>query len=207
MSPGRPGAPAYLWFDAEFSSLELETAEILQVSLMATDVHLRRLAPPEKDLNLFIKRANDRGLSPWVKQNIPHIVRGCLGPGAVTVEDAEVRMCRYVDEVIGPIRPETAERPLLAGNSVHNDWHLARRFFPGLLHRLHYRLMDVSCWKTQWTDWFNQPLPDKENPDFIRTYFPGAKLSEGMAEHDAYFDIQASVAELAFYRSKLGLMA
>lgn len=205
MSPARPGAPAYLWFDAEFSSLELETAEILQVAMMATDANLRRLAPPEKDVNLFIKRRDDRGLSPWVKANIPHIIKGCLSAKAVTVEDAEVRLCRYVDEVIGPIQEATDGRPLIAGNSVHNDWHLARRYFPGLLNRAHYRLLDVSTLKTQWTDWFGKLLPDKESPAFIRQWFPDHVLTEGMAEHDAYYDIQASIAELAYYRHHLRL--
>ena len=196
-------APGYLWLDAEFSSLELETAEILQVSMMATDAKLNRLAPPGKDVNLFIKRADDRGISPWVKENIPHIVRECLKPSAVTLSDAEVKLCRYIDEVVGPIQRETDARPLIAGNSVHNDWMLVRKFFPGVLHRAHYRLLDVSTLKTQWMDWAGREAPPKETVEFIRKWFPGASLKDDMAEHDAYFDIQASVAELAFYRANL----
>lgn len=196
-------APGYLWLDAEFSSLELEEAEILQVALMATDANLKRLAPPEKDVVLFIKRPNDRGISPWVKEHIPHIVRGCLGPKAVPLADAEVKLCSYIDQVMGPIKEQPGDRPLIAGNSVHNDWYLFRRLLPGILRRSHYRLLDVSTLKTQWTDHWQQPLPPKEDPSFIKRYFPEACLRENMAEHDAYFDIQASVAELAFYRKKL----
>ncbi|MEX2607176.1 MAG: hypothetical protein WD708_07490 [Kiritimatiellia bacterium] len=198
-------APGYLWIDAEFSSLELEEAEILQVALMATDSNLKRLAPPEKDLVLFIKRPNVRGISPWVKEHIPHIVKGCLGPNAVSIDDAEVRLCGYIDQVMGPIKEDPSDRPLIAGNSVHNDWYLFRRWFPGILRRSHYRLLDVSTLKTQWTDWWGQPIPPKDDPAFIRNYFPEACIQDGMAEHDAYFDIQASIAELAFYRSKLNL--
>lgn len=196
-------APGYLWLDAEFSSLELEDAEILQVALMATDANLKRLAPPEKDIVLFIKRPNDRGISPWVKENIPHIVRGCLGSKAVTLADAEVRLCSYIDKVIGPIQELPDQRPLIAGNSVHNDWHLFRRLLPSILRRSHYRLLDVSTLKTQWTDFWEQPLPPKEDPAFIKKYFPEASLNDDLAQHDAYFDIQASVAELAFYRMHL----
>ena len=196
-------APGYLWLDAEFSSLELETAEVLQVSLMATDARLNRLAPPEKDMNLFIRRTDDRGISPWVKENIPHIVKGCFGPKAVSVSDAEVRLCRYIDEVVGPVQVENDARPILAGNSVHNDWMLVRKYFPGVLRRAHYRLLDVSTLKTQWMDWAGKEPPPKQDPAFIREYFPGASLGEHMAEHDAYYDIQASVAELAFYRKHL----
>lgn len=196
-------APGYLWLDAEFSSLELETAEILQVSMMATDANLHRLAPPEKDVVLFIKRKDDRGISPWVKENIPHILKGCMGKSAVSISDAEVKLCRYIDEVVGPIQVETASRPLIAGNSVHNDWMLIRKFFPGVLHRAHYRLLDVSTLKTQWLDWYGGKAVPKENADFIRKWFPGASLTSEMGEHDAYYDIQASIAELAFYRENL----
>lgn len=200
MSPARPGAPAYLWFDAEFSSLELESAELLQVAMMATDADLNRLSPPEDDINLFVRRPNEGGLSPWVKSNIPHIVAATMGPKAVDLGDVEIRICKYIDRIVGPNAVDVGERPIIAGNSVHNDWHIARRLLPGLMNRTHYRLLDVSCLKTQWMDWVGKPQPDKQNPDFIREYFPGAHLSEGMAEHDAYYDIQASIAELAFYR-------
>lgn len=203
MSETRAAVPAYLWFDAEFSSLELENAEFLQVAMMATDANLQRLAPPEKDVNLFIKRSDTQGLSPWVKANIPHIVDGCLSPRAMTLEDAEIRLCSYVDRVVGPVKAETDARPLLAGNSVHNDWWLARRHLPSLMHRCHYRLLDVSCLKIQWMDLKGEAPPDKTNPDFIREWFPEAHLDARMAEHDAYYDIQASVAELAFYRKHL----
>lgn len=196
-------APGYLWLDAEFSSLELEDAEILQVALLATDSNLKRLAPPEKDLVLYIKRANDRGISPWVKENIPHIVKGCFSADAVSLEDAEVRLCSYIDRIIGQIEESPSNRPLIAGNSVHNDWHLFRRLLPGILRRSHYRLLDVSTLKTQWTDFYQQPVPPKEDPAFIRKYFPEANLPEGSAQHDAYFDIQASIAELAYYRKHL----
>lgn len=198
-------APGYLWLDAEFSSLELENAEILQIALIATDSELKRLAPPEQDVNLFIKRADDRGISPWVKENIPHIVKGCFGPDAVTAEDAEVRLCGAIDRVMGPIREKPGDRPLVAGNSVHNDWHLLRRVMPGILRRAHYRLLDVSTLKTQWTDFWGGEAPPKDDPAFVKAYFPEASLKTGMEAHDAYFDIQASIAELAYYRERLAL--
>lgn len=193
----------YLWLDAEFSSLELENAEVLQIAMMATDGNLQRLAPPEKDVNLFIRRTDDRGISPWVKENIPHILRGCLSESAVSLSDAEVRLCRYIDEVIGPIQRAPEDRPLIAGNSVHNDWMLVRRCLPSVLRRAHYRLLDVSTLKTEWMHLTGQEAPPKTDPSFIRHYFPGAALRGQMSEHDAYFDIQASVAELAFYREHL----
>lgn len=202
--PGRK-VPGYLWLDAEFSTLDLEDAEILQIALIGTDSDLKRLAPPEQDVNLFIKRTDDRGISPWVKEHIPHIVKGCFAADAVTVEDAEVRLCGYIDRVMGPIREQPGDRPLIAGNSVHNDWHLLRRLMPGILRRAHYRLLDVSTLKTQWSDFWGREVPPKDEADFVRRYFPEATLGKNMEQHDAYFDIQASIAELAYYREQLGL--
>jgi oligoribonuclease (3'-5' exoribonuclease) len=37
----------------------------------------------------------------------------------------------------------------------------------------------------------------------IRRYFPEAVLPDSFSRHDAYYDVQASIAELAFYRRHL----
>ena len=44
---------------------------------------------------------------------------------------------------------------------------------------------------------------DKEQLDELNRYFPGGGI-DALAPHDALFDIQASIAELAYYREKLG---
>ena len=192
----------YLWFDAEFTSLRLETAEVLQVALVATDADLHRLELPETDLRLFIRVQDPDAISPWVLENIPHIVAGSRSEQAVDAIEADRLMCDYVDRIFGPAPERISLRPLLAGNSVHNDWFMARRFFPGLLSRAHYRLLDVSGFKTQWETWFRMPSFDKENPTLLKEWFPGLSLPEGAKEHDAYFDVQASIAEMAFYRNR-----
>ena len=93
-------------------------------------------------------------------------------------------------------------QPVLAGNSVHNDWFLMRRFLPLFGSRLHYRLLDVSTIKIQWMDWAGQEAFDKENTNLLNRYYPGEPLDAANA-HDALFDIKASIAELAFYRAHL----
>jgi oligoribonuclease len=191
-----------LWFDAEFTSLRLESAEILQVALIATDHELRRLAPPETDLRLFLRVQDPAGISPWVLEHIPHIVAGSRSTAAVDAVEADRRLCEYVDGVFGAAAEAIGQRPLLAGNSVHNDWFMARRFFPGLLSRTHYRLLDVSGFKNQWETWLRQPPFDKENLALLRECFPAFQFEDGAKEHDAYFDAQASIAELAYYRRR-----
>jgi oligoribonuclease (3'-5' exoribonuclease) len=180
---------------------------VLQIALVATDTDLARLELPETDIRLFIKVQDPEAISPWVLDNIPHIVSGSRSDQAVDAVEADRLLCDYVDRIFGPASAQISLRPILAGNSVHNDWFMIRRYFPGLLSRAHYRLLDVSGFKTQWETWFRMPPFDKENTDLLKAYFPQLTLPEGAKEHDAYFDVQASIAELAYYRSRWAVRA
>lgn len=197
---------AYIWFDAEFTSLELETARLLQVAVIITDSSLRRLTSPGEDINLCIRIEDEEPVSEWVQQNLPDLVGKCRSELAVTIEEADAQIAALLDRVCGTPCLQMAARPVLAGNSVHNDWFLMRRFMPEFTKRLHYRLLDVSGLKINWMDWAELPPFDKESVELIRQYGPDADLAEANA-HDALFDIQASIAELAYYRSGLALKA
>ena len=192
---------AYAWFDAEFTSLDLDRAKLLQVALVLTDSDLQRLTPPEEDLNLFIQLDPKEPISPWVQENLPDLVGKCQSKVAVSLADADLRLADLLDRYCPNASKEMALRPVLAGNSVHNDWFLARRFLPEFSARLHYRLLDVSSLKIQWQDAFLESAFDKENKEALRTFWPD-NLSDLQA-HDALFDAKASLAELAFYRSKM----
>ncbi len=195
---------AYAWFDAEFTSLDLDRARLLQVAVIVTDNRLNRLAPPEEDLNLCIRLEEGEPVSPWVAENLPALVAQCRSAGAVSIAEADRRIAALLDRHCATPCAEMADRPVLAGNSVHNDWYLMRRFLPEFARRLHYRLLDVSALKIQWMDWIGQPPFDKDNLELINRHFPGGGIGAANA-HDALFDIKASIAELAFYRSRLGL--
>ncbi|MCF7847345.1 MAG: 3'-5' exonuclease, partial [Kiritimatiellales bacterium] len=65
---------AYVWFDAEFTSLELDQARLLQVAAILTDTDLRRITAPEEDINLFIRLDENEPVSPWVAENLPELV-------------------------------------------------------------------------------------------------------------------------------------
>jgi len=196
---------AYVWFDAEFTSLELDQARLLQVAVIITDTNLERVAPPEDDLNLCIRLEEGEEVSAWVAENLAGLVEQCRSDTAVTIEEADRQISELIDRYCGTPCEKISDRPVIAGNSVHNDWFLMRRFLPQFNSRLHYRLLDVSTIKIQWQDWVNQKAFDKENVELLNRYFPGGGLTSANA-HDALFDIKASIAELAFYRSNLGLM-
>ncbi|VGO14783.1 Oligoribonuclease [Pontiella desulfatans] len=193
---------AYVWFDAEFTSLELDAARLLQVAVIITDNELNRLHPESADLNLCIRLEEGEQVSAWVEENLSGLVAQCRTGGAVTLEEADARIAAMLDRYAGTPCAEMSDRPVLAGNSVHNDWFLMRRFLPQFAGRLHYRLLDVSTLKIQWMDWVGREPFDKESIELLNQYCPGGGIDAANA-HDALFDIKASIAELAFYRSGL----
>jgi oligoribonuclease len=197
------GEHYYVWFDSEYSGLELETALLLQVAVLVTDTSLRRILPPEQDVRLSIRLPDDHSLSPWVEQNLPDLIKSCRSSEAVELSTADDRLAAYVDLVAGRPAEKENQRPVLAGNSVHADWWLIRRFLPRFLSRLHYRHLDVTAFKLEWQRLHPDKEFEKENPETLSHYFPEALLPASGSRHDAYYDLQASIAELAFYRGHL----
>jgi oligoribonuclease (3'-5' exoribonuclease) len=193
----------YVWFDTEYSSLDLETAWILQVAALIMDTSLRRVLPQEYDVQLTIRLPDGKIPSPWVEQNLPDLITACRSPEAVDIAEADNRLAAYVDAVAGFPAEFENKRPVLAGNSIHEDWWLVRRFLPRFLSRLNYRHLDVTAIKLEWKRLHNDEEFEKENPENIRRYFPEAVLPVSGNRHDAYYDLQASIAELAFYRCHL----
>ena len=193
----------YVWFDTEYSSLEVEAAVLLQVAALVTDTSLRRVLPQDRDIRLIIRPPEGTKFSPWVEQNLPDLVKACRSAEAVGVAEAEERLADYVDAAVGLPAEREDHRPVLAGNSIHFDWWLIRRFLPRFLSRLHYRQLDVSAFKLEWKRLHPDEEFEKGNPEIIRTCFPEAVLTGSGSRHDAYYDLQASIAELAFYRRHL----
>jgi oligoribonuclease len=193
---------AYVWFDTEFTSLDLDKAQLLQVSVMLTDKDLKRITPPEEDINFYIQVADGVPLSPWVQKNLPDLVKKCSSRHALPVEEIDEKLTAFIDRWCDTPTKTIKKRPLMAGNSVHNDWILARKFFPKFVSRLHYRLLDVSTIKVQWQDLTEGEEFDKQDDKLVKKYFPEADLRR-LRQHDAYYDIVASAAELAYYRAHM----
>jgi oligoribonuclease len=204
-SPKKNGGQGsyYVWFDTEYSTLELESALLLQVAALITDTDLQRCSTPDQDVRLAIRLPEGRLLSPWVEENLPDLVGACRSSQAVSPAEADARLASLVDSIAGPPAEQESRRPVLAGNSIHADWWLVRRFLPGFLGRLHYRHLDVTTLKLEWQRRHPDQEFKKEDPGLIARYFPQAFLSGSDSRHDAYYDIQASIAELSYYRRHL----
>jgi oligoribonuclease len=197
---------AYVWFDTEFSSLELDEAQLLQVAVMLTDKDLKRITPPEEDLNLYIRLSDTVPLSAWVEKNLPDLVKKCRSREASPLAEVDEKLTAFIDRWCGTPLKTIQKRPIMAGNSVHNDWVLARKFLPVFTSRLHYRLLDVSALKIQWFDLTEGKEFAKDDAKTVKKYFPEADLRR-LRQHDAYYDIVASAAELAYYRAHMHLSA
>lgn len=203
MESTEPPCPAYLWFDTEFTTLEFEHAQLLQVALIITTPELERLTPAQEDINLYIRPPDPAQLSPWVQENLQHVLRHCRGERAIAPAEVDERLCAAIDRCLGAPDPDIGRRPVIAGNSVHADYYLSRRLLPGLLQRCHYRILDISALKLLWLRRTGAEPFDKEKPDLVRRYWPGARIEPDGLTHDAYYDVQASIAELAFYQRHL----
>ncbi len=195
---------AYIWFDTEFSSLDLGRAQLLQVAAMATAPDLRPLAPPERNFQACVRIHRDEDAGAWVNEHMPWLVAACRGPAAVEVADVDAALVRWLDEVVCPVAPPG--RPVLAGNSIHCDWVLACKYLPRFISRLHYRHLDVTSWKLVWRDHYAGPEFDKESPAVVRQHLPWPMPTQAReSRHDAGYDILASIAELNYYRNQLAL--
>lgn len=196
-------SPAYIWFDTEFTGLNMADAQLLQVAMVITDVHLRRLTPPSGDICLCVKLAADVPLSDWVRKNLTGLLERCRSPEAVPVEEVDRMLSQRLDETLGPASSETKRRPVLAGNTIHMDAIMASRFLPEFSRRLHYRLFDVSTLKTFWTDSFAGSIFNKEDSSTLLRFLPEGFSLPDSAAHDAYYDIHATLAEMNYYRQNL----
>ncbi|HEY4180783.1 MAG TPA: oligoribonuclease, partial [Kofleriaceae bacterium] len=105
----------------------------------------------------------------------------------ITDAGAEAQTLAFIDAHVRPAH-NPKERPVLAGNSIHQDRRFIRRYMPALEQRLHYRMIDVSSIKELARHW----------------YRGGPVKPPGKTEkHRALDDIRESIAELRFYREHL----
>lgn len=195
---------AYVWFDTEYSSLEIEQAVLLQVAMRITDADLQPLDPLRRDVNVYVRLPDGVEVSPWIKENMPDLLSRCRSAEAVAASDLDMLLAETIDRVVVVPGGEDKRRPILAGNSIHADWYLAKRFLPRFLGKLHYRHLDVTALKIQWQDLMGgEDEFDKDRSELVAQYCPEPDVNPAAKRHDAWYDVQASIAELNFYRRRL----
>jgi oligoribonuclease len=184
----RTGAMAHatdvlVWMDMEMTGLDPERERIIEVATILTDGALNEIAvgpemvihQPDEVLAAMDdwnrKHHRDSGLVEKVRQS------------AVSEAEAEAAMVAFLDEHV-PVK----ERPILAGNSIHQDRRFIVRYMPRLDKRLHYRMVDVSSIKELARRWYPASL---------------ATMPAKRESHRALDDVRESIEELRCYRQRI----
>lgn len=166
----------FLWIDLEMTGLLPEQDVILEVAAEITGTDLETIDSYESRIQhpreVVLKRMQD---NPWWKdfpENRDDFVAGLAGAKPLIAVEKE--LVAFVDHHFG------TEPAVLAGNSIHSDRAFIKKWMPELELRLHYRMLDVTSWKTVMETMYGLEF---EKPEV----------------HRAYEDIQASIAELQYY--------
>ena len=174
------GPDVLVWLDMEMTGLDPERERIIEVAMILTDGKLEEIATgPE----LVIHQGDEvlAAMDDWNKSH--HGASGLIERVRTsTIDDAsaEAQLLAFIQAHV-----PAKERPVLAGNSIHQDRRFVRRYMPQLDKRLHYRMVDVSTIK-----------------ELARRWYPAivAKQPAKKETHRALDDIRESIDELRFYK-------
>jgi oligoribonuclease len=176
-------ADVLVWLDMEMTGLDPDRERIIEVATIITDGQLVEIATgPE----LVIHQSDEvlAAMDDWNKTH--HGASGLIErvkSSAVTDGDAEAQTIAFINQHVS-----AKERPVLAGNSIHQDRRFIRRYMPALEKRLHYRMVDVSTIKELARRWYPQLV---------------AKQPAKQEIHRALDDIRESIDELRYYKQHL----
>jgi oligoribonuclease len=177
------GSDVLVWLDMEMSGLDPERERIIEIATILTDGQLTEIAVgPE-----LVIHQSDEVLAAMDDWNTKH--HGGSGltervrQSLISDAEAEAQTIAFIDAHVSP-----RERPVLAGNSIHQDRRFIRRYMPMLEKRLHYRMVDVSTIKELARRWYPQVI---------------ARQPSKRDTHRALDDIRESIDELRYYRSQV----
>ncbi len=174
------GNDVLVWIDMEMTGLEPERERIIEMATILTDGQLVELAAGPA----LVIHQDDAVLAAMDDWNTKH--HGSSGlvervkASTITDADAEAQTLAFINAHVGP-----KDRPVLAGNSIHQDRRFIRQYMPALEKRLHYRMVDVSTIKELARRWFPQVI---------------AKQPAKKDTHRALDDIRESIEELRYYK-------
>jgi oligoribonuclease len=176
-------ADVLVWLDMEMTGLDPARERIIEVATILTDGQLVEIAAGP---DLVIHQSDEvlAAMDDWNKKH--HGGSGLVErvrASTVTDADAEAQTVAFINAHVGP-----KDRPVLAGNSIHQDRRFINRYMPALDARLHYRMVDVSTIKELARRWYPQTM---------------ARQPKKTESHRALDDIRESIDELRFYRSNI----
>jgi oligoribonuclease len=172
-----------VWLDMEMTGLDPQKERIIEIATILTDGNLVELGVGP-DLVIHQEDTVLAAMDEWNRTH--HKASGLterVKSSTITDGDAEAQTLAFINQHVG-----AKERPVLAGNSIHQDRRFIRRYMPKLDARLHYRMVDVSTLK-----------------ELARRWFPAiiAKQPAKKDTHRALDDIRESIDELRYYRANV----
>ena len=170
-----------VWLDMEMTGLDPERERIIEMATIITDGQLVEIAVGP---DLVIHQPDEvlAAMDDWNTKH--HGASGLVERVKASTIDcaaAEAQTLAFIDA-----HATAKERPVLCGNSIHQDRRFVRRYMPALEKRLHYRMVDVSSIK-----------------ELARRWYPGLKQPQKKETHRALDDIRESIDELRFYRANV----
>lgn len=177
------GSDVLVWLDMEMTGLDPANERIIEMATILTDGQLNEIAVgPE-----LVIHQPDEILAAMDDWNTKH--HGASGltrrvkESTIGDAEAEALTIAFINAHV-----PAKDRPVLAGNSIHQDRRFIRRYMPHLEKRLHYRMVDVSTIKELARRWYPQII---------------AKQPAKRDTHRALDDIRESIDELRYYRSQV----
>jgi oligoribonuclease len=169
-----------VWVDLEMTGLEPASCAIIEMAMILTDYNLNRIAPP---FNVAIWQPDTvlETMGPFVKDM--HTQSGLIEKvraSKTSLEDAEKQALAILTQ------HASYRTARLCGNSIWQDRRFLTAYMPTFEKYLHYRQIDVSSIKELGLWWYGVKYPKTDG-----------------AKHTALFDIEQSIAELAFYKNSV----
>jgi len=173
------------WMDLEMTGLDPERHVIVEIATLITDDDLQIVAEGP-DLVVATSAEQLAEMDAFVTQMHEHSgLLLAIATSTCTLAEAGAQTLAFLTEHLG----EAGVVPL-CGNSIGTDRRFLARHLPELEAFFHYRSVDVSSIKELCRRWYPDVLAGAPGKD---------------SSHRALEDIRDSVAELAYYRSKIFL--
>ena len=183
MRQNRTVSDPLVWMDLEMTGLEPDRERIIEAATIITGGDLAIVAEGP-DLVIHQPEAILAAMDDWNQKH--HGASGLterVRASTITEHDAEAQILAFIDAHV-----PAATRPVLAGNSIHQDRRFIRRYMPRLDKRLHDRMVDVSTIK-----------------ELAKRWYPGIMEARPAKNetHRALDDVRESIDELRFYRTRI----